>query len=158
MIMTRLTYFSRNRLGRLGGAVEDHLDDILIESVANNRRDDITGAMIHDDRWFAQVLEGGETVLSATFERILRDRRHSDVRLVRIQPVAARKFGPCWMARGSWSADTAELFRHYGESERFDPQLLLPERLGDLIEAVVSRTSQLPGRTPWTTRSATNAA
>ena len=82
MIITRLTYFSRNHCDRPGQSPDDGIKDIWIESVANNRRDDITGALIHDHAWFAQVLEGSEAVVSATFERILRDRRHSGIRLV----------------------------------------------------------------------------
>jgi FAD-dependent sensor of blue light len=158
MILIRLTYFSRSRLDRLGGASDDHIDDIVLESVTNNRRDDVTGAMVHDHKWFAQVLEGRETIVSATFERILRDPRHSDVTLVKMQPVAERRFATWWMARAARSADNADLFRHYGESDEFDPQLMLADRLGDLIEAVVSRLPQLQGSRPWTTRSDTNAA
>src|ERR1700722_8637417 len=71
MIIVRLTYYSRNCVG----PAHDPIHDILIESVANNRRDDITGALIHDHRWFAQTLEGSETMVSAAFERILRDER-----------------------------------------------------------------------------------
>src|SRR5260370_7783908 len=97
MIIVRLTYYSRISIDRAGGPMHDRIHDILIESVANNRRDDITGALIHDDKWFAQALEGPETLVSATFERILRDPRHSDVRLIKMQPVPVRPSAPSWM-------------------------------------------------------------
>jgi hypothetical protein len=155
MTITRLTYFSRNGLGP---SAADSIKDILIESVANNRRDDITAALVHDHRWFAQVLEGPEAAVAATLERILGDRRHCAVRLVKSQKVLARRFGAWWMAIVARQEDNADLFRHYGEREGFDPGLMTAERLGDLIEAVVFRASQLEGRTSWTTRSATNAA
>ena len=158
MIIVRLTYYSRNRLDRLAGAMRDRIHDILIESVANNRRDDVTGALIHDERWFAQALEGPETMVSATFERILRDRRHADVRLIKMQPVATRRFDAWWMACVARSADNADLFLHHCEGECFDPQLLRADRLGDLIEAVVARTPRHQGIAAWTTGSATNAA
>jgi hypothetical protein len=158
MIIVRLTYYSRNRVDRPGGPAHDRIRDILIESVANNRRDDITGALIHDDRWFAQALEGPETKVTATFERILRDPRHSDVRLIRMQPVPARQFAPWWMACVARSDDNADLFRHHCESECFDPQLMRADRLGDLIEAVVERSPAHLGKAAWTGGSATNAA
>src|SRR5258708_9820929 len=94
--MVSRTYYSRNRTDRWGGP--DRIHDILIESVANNRRDDITGALIHDDKWFAQALEGPEAKVTAAFERILRDPRHSDVRLLRMEAVAERRFSACWFA------------------------------------------------------------
>jgi Sensors of blue-light using FAD len=164
MIITRLTYFSRNHCHRPGQSPDDGIKDIWIESVANNRRDDVTGALIHDHAWFAQVLEGSEAVVSATFERILRDRRHSGIRLVKLQPVPARRFAAWWLAVVAHTQDNADLFRHYGESERFNPELIPTDRLGDLIEALVARAAQLQERATfqekgtWTTRSATNAA
>jgi len=158
MIIVRLTYFSRNHIDRSGGPIHDRIHDILIESVTNNRRDDITGALIHDDIWFAQALEGPETMVSATFERILRDPRHSDVRLIKMQPVPARRFAAWWMVCVGRGEDNADLFRHHCESECFDPQLMRPDRLGDLIEAVVARTARPQGNAAWTSGGATNAA
>ena len=158
MIIIRLTYYSRNRIDRSGGPMHDLIRDIVSESAANNRRDDITGALIHDDKWFAQALEGPEAMVSATFERILRDPRHSDVRLIKMQPVPTRRFGAWWMACVARSEDNADLFWHHCESECFDPQLMRAERLGDLIEAVAARTPRHQGMAAWTTGSVTNAA
>lgn len=145
MTIFRLTYYSRNRLDRAGGSVDEQIRGLLTQAVANNRRDDITGALIHHDMWFAQELEGPEMAVSATFERILRDRRHSDVRLIKMQPVPTRRFAAWWMACVPHNKDNSDLFRHHCESERFDPQLMRADRLGDLIEAVVARTPQRPG-------------
>ena len=132
MIIVRLTYYSRNLLDRLGGAIRDRIHDILIESVTNNRRDDVTGALIYDERWFAQTLEGPEPAVSATFERILRDPRHGE--------------------------DNAEIFRQHCESEPFEPPLMRADRLGDLIEAVAARAASHQGNAAWTAGSVTNAA
>jgi hypothetical protein len=158
MIIVRLTYYSRNRIDRTAGPMHDRIHDILIESVANNRRDDVTGALIHDDKWFAQALEGPETLVSATFERILRDPRHSDVRLIKMQPVETRRFAAWWMACVPRGFENAELFRRHCESERFDPQLMRADRLGDLIEAVVAHTPRQQGKTARPGGSITNAA
>jgi Sensors of blue-light using FAD len=158
MIIVRLTYYSRNRIDPTGGPMPDRIHDILIESVANNRRDDITGALIHDDKWFAQALEGPETLVSATFERILRDPRHSDVRLIKMQPVETRRFAAWWMACVPRSHENADLFRRHCESERFDPQLMRADRLGDLIEAVVAHMPRQQGKGARPGGSITNAA
>lgn len=158
MIIVRLTYFSRNRLDRSSGPMADLFSAILATSVANNRRDDVTGALIYDRKWFAQVLEGTEELVSRTFERILRDPRHSDVSLVKMETVTERRFGFWWMAGAACRDDNPELFRQYAEDGRFDPSLMRPDRLGDLIEAVVTGTAQSQGRKPWTTGSAMNAA
>src|SRR5688500_6229990 len=92
MTLIRMTYFSRIRLDRWSTGKEDGIAEILNTSVANNARDGITGALICDDRWFAQALEGAEAALSITFEKILRDPRHCDVSLVTMQPVMYRRY------------------------------------------------------------------
>ena len=158
MNIVRLTYFSHNNVDRLDRPPDDCIQDILIESVANNRRDDVTAALVHDRKWFAQVLEGPEAAVSATFERILRDHRHRDMRLVKMRPVPARRFAAWWLAIVACTHDTADLFRHYGESECFDPELMPADRLGDLIEALLARAPPIQGRASWTARSVTNVA
>jgi hypothetical protein len=146
MTITRLTYYSRINIEGGAQPIAERIDDILIVSVANNRRDDVTGALIHDGTWFAQVLEGAEGAVAATFERILRDPRHVDIRLVKLQPVANRRFAG-WMTLIGRDTENLDIFRHYGESERFAPQLMLAERLQDLIEALAARkqATQSPG-------------
>jgi hypothetical protein len=153
MILIRLTYFSRNHLDRFNGPMDDRIAEILATSVANNQRDDVSGALVYDPKWFAQTLEGREPVVSRTFERILRDQRHADVSLVAMQPITERCFATFPMAAVVRDEDNADLFRHYGGSRHFDPQLMRPDRLFDLIEALVDRVQE-HGRA----RSATSAA
>ena len=156
MIIVRLTYYSRNLVDHWVDRC-DRIHDILLRiGLTNNRRDDVTGALIHDDRWSCQALEGPETMVSATFERILRDPRHCDVRLIKMQPVPARLFAASWMACVARSEDNADLFRHHCESECFDPQLMRADRLGDLIEAVVARSPRHQEKVAW--GGVTNAA
>jgi hypothetical protein len=154
MILVRLTYFSRKCLDRATGDLG--VTAILAKSNVCNLHNNITGVLIHDDRWFAQVLEGAEQAISATFERILDDRRHADVALVAMQPIARRRYPAFAMGGFARSRDNDDLFRHYGERERFDPRQMRAERLADLIEAVVDRGVQ--GGASWTRRSVTTAA
>jgi hypothetical protein len=156
MKLIRLTYFSRNRLDQWYGSRDCGIAEILAISVANNLRDCITGALICDDRWFVQALEGAENKVSATFERILRDQRHRDVSLVTMQAVAERRYPNFAMVCLFRDEDNGDLFRHYGEDECFDPREMRADRLSDLIEAVADRGT--PGGPAWTTKRATNAA
>lgn len=159
-MLMRLIYFSRHRLDQWYDDRAHGVAEILAVAVANNRRDGITGALIHDDRWFAQVLEGDEAAVSATFERILRDPRHRDVSLVTMEGVSARRYADFAMACIGRSQDNGDLFRHYGEDEGFDPRQIRRDRLADLIEAVVRRGptgEQTTGEQTWTTKNATSA-
>jgi hypothetical protein len=156
MMLIRLTYFSRNRLNEWYGSKDCGIAEILATSVANNLRDCITGALICDDRWFVQELEGAESKVSAAFERILRDQRHCDVSLVTMQAVPARRFPNFAMACLCRDEDNRDLFRHYGENEVFDPRKMRADRLSDLVEAVADRGTT--GGQTWMKRGVTNAA
>jgi hypothetical protein len=153
MILIRLTYFSRSQLDQNR---DGRVCEITEASAINNRRDDITSALICDHHWFAQVLEGPESIVSLTFERILRDPRHSDVSLVTMQPIAERRYADYAIVAIPRSKDNDDLFRHYCEDERFDPRQMRADRLCDLIEAVVQRGAK--GGQSWTTANATSAA
>ena len=156
MMLIRLTYFSRARLDPWYANRDCGIAEILATSVANNLRDCITGALICDDRWFVQTLEGTESKVSAAFERILRDQRHRDVSLVTMQAVSERRFPDFAMVCVFRDEDNSELFRHYAEDDCFDPRQMRPDRLSDLIEAVVGDGAT--GGPAWTRKRATNAA
>lgn len=156
MMMIRLMYFSRHRLDDWYASRDCGIADILTQAVPNNLRDDITGVLVCDERWFMQVLEGAQDRVSAAFERILRDQRHRDVSLVTMQAVAARRYPDLAMNCVLRGRGNGDLFRHYGEDANFDPRQMRADRLSDLIEAVVQRATT--GRPEWMTRSVSTAA
>ncbi len=75
------------------------LAEILGQAERNNRRDQITGVIaLHGGR-FLQAAEGARSDLDRLLERIRRDARHQDVRLLAFGPISERAF-PNWaMAR-----------------------------------------------------------
>lgn len=78
---------------------------ILCVAQARNAQAGITGALMYSANWFGQVLEGGLLGVESTFARIQRDTRHSDIRVLRMEPVKAREFG-CWaMAEAGLAPD-----------------------------------------------------
>lgn len=154
MTLIRVTYFSRMCLNRTSRSRS--IARIVGRSVADNRRNGVTGALIYDDRWFAQILEGAEPALSATFERILRDPRHRDISLVEMRPIARRCLADFAMIGLPRTKDNDGLFRHYGGDGPFDPREMRADRLTDLIEAVVGHRAG--GGHPWTTGNVTNVA
>ena len=71
------------------------LSAILVASRANNRKNDITGALICRSDIFLQLLEGPEQQVKNTFEAIQNDDRHINVQHLINQPVEKRLF-PAW--------------------------------------------------------------
>ncbi len=157
MDLVRLVYHSRNRLDPNRPAA-DQVAEILAVSIACNERDDITGGLICDPRWFIQVLEGPAQAVTQTFERILRDARHKDVALVVMQPIAERRYGLSRMAHAAHNPDNMAIFSHFSDGKSFDPMLISTERLLDLADAVLHHRPGRQPSLPWMTRGANTAA
>ena len=71
------------------------LAGILIGARRNNRRDEITGALICRQDLYLQLIEGADAAIDALYARIMVDDRHSDVRLLLTDTVDRRMF-PEW--------------------------------------------------------------
>ena len=74
------------------------LDAILATSRRNNRRDGITGLLLHDGRRFLQVLEGPQPLVDAAFLRIRADPRHRASVMLHARQAEGRSFGEWDMA------------------------------------------------------------
>ena len=113
MIVTRLVYISENQIDPAQGSVVKQLAGILQASKRNNQRLGITGALVFDDMWFLQVLEGDRRAVWRQFERIGEDERHANVVLVEMREVEQRVFANWWMGLATRNAVTEHLFRPF---------------------------------------------
>lgn len=71
------------------------MSDILAEARPNNARDGITGCLTAIDGRFVQVVEGEADKLNDLIDRLLRDERHTELRVLERRTVAERAF-PQW--------------------------------------------------------------
>lgn len=74
------------------GVTEVDVQVILGTAQINNRRLDLTGMIAQSDGHFAQVLEGRVEAVATVLEKIHRDRRHRDVRVLLEEPIDKRQF------------------------------------------------------------------
>lgn len=86
--LTRLFYVSR---ATKKGASQI-ITDILREARAFNAANGISGLLTFDGEHFTQVLEGPVSTLNALMQRITKDDRHEDVRVLSCEPILARYF------------------------------------------------------------------
>lgn len=87
MAFTQLIYVSD-----LVNKNETELGPILESAVRHNREDGITGMLLYSGGNFLQVLEGTETQVRSTYERICHDPRHSNITLLTEEEVPERQF------------------------------------------------------------------
>jgi hypothetical protein len=108
MALTRLIYFSENKLGLVGRAGK--IAKLQAVAVDRNRQVEVTGALVYDDLWFVQALEGEQQAVKATFDRIARDRRHANTKTISLANVPERLFGEWSMGFAARNAKTEPLF------------------------------------------------
>jgi hypothetical protein len=128
--LRRLIYFS--------SATRELPDAELVELLAISRRNNaalgITGALLHHDRQFVQILEGPDAEVRRMFERIRQDSRHGAIGTVDSALVDERIFAGFTM--GWVTAATVE-------AEGFDPRLLRGQRIDDATVRVLLSTFRL---------------
>ncbi len=71
------------------------LIDIIGVSDRNNRRDQLTGALLRHGGFFIQAVEGARGDLDRLLTRLRQDRRHADIRILSDRTVEERQF-PDW--------------------------------------------------------------
>ncbi len=133
----RLVYASKNLLTGTDVEVSAAVTQILETSQRNNRKVEVTGALMFNAGAFAQVLEGPRRAVEATFERIQRDLRHSDVTVLQCGPAEGRGF-PNWsMAFVGHSAKGQALWDDISARSGFDTTRLDGDQVFSVLRDLV---------------------
>lgn len=131
----RLVYYSENRIP--AERLENEIESILTASRKNNVLVGISGALMFNKGYFAQVLEGAQPPIESTFERIQQDRRHGNVHLLEFVEAPTRSFQTWSMAFIGLSDNTSPALSAVASRSGFDPRNLdgiqLFERLRKLL-------------------------
>lgn len=88
---------------------DDALEGVLEHARSRNTADGLTGLLVHRNGRFMQLLEGPYDAVMSTYQRILADDRHDEVRLFAEESIHTRRFPEWSMAydRGSDGAGDA---------------------------------------------------
>ena len=73
--------------------VEPTVARILMQSRQNNTKCEIGGVLYFGDGHFFQALEGDRDAVNATYRKIQRDPRHTDVTMLSLRSIRQRVFG-----------------------------------------------------------------
>jgi hypothetical protein len=139
MELCRLVYYSTYNISTLANGVAADLKQILASAIRSNSECGVSGGLVFNRQYFAQVLEGEQGAVMQTFARIFKDRRHKDVVVVEKKQVSGRLFG-------EWSmgyAGNTELFKtvcaEFGHAGQFDPTRMSGSHLTAFIQALVTK-------------------
>jgi hypothetical protein len=126
----RLIYCSHSKIEP--DRTRSELGEIFDTARRNNRELGVTGALVVADDWFAQTLEGEESVVRKLYQDIATDSRHEQVTLLEATNVKDRTFGRWAMARVS-------------EDGGPDIRLLSNAKAGRIVEAGADPHQPRPG-------------
>jgi hypothetical protein len=143
MQLYRLVYHSKCNLISSGKPLAADLKQILATAISKNTERGITGGLIFNREYFAQVLEGENAAVMQAFSRIRKDPRHEEVAISEMEPIAERLFG-------AWSmgfAGNSELFKklcaEHGYAGKFNPKNMSGPDLTAFVLALVSHEENI---------------
>ncbi|MEO8409925.1 MAG: BLUF domain-containing protein [Propionivibrio sp.] len=116
-MLVRLLYASRAAAPLTTSVV----DAILAESRARNPKLGITGMLCYSDDLFLQVLEGGRDDVCELYNSIVRDDRHSNVRILTYEEISERRFGSWTMGHVNIATVNPSLLLKYAERPLLNP-------------------------------------
>jgi len=118
------------------------LMEILEVARFRNRKDDITRLYCYSNKRFLQGLEGPPEAVCETFYRIVRDTRHSEIRLLDFRHTASRLFGDWTMGFAGVGEITNDIVAKHSPDCEFaglarapDAALALVTELGPLLSS-----------------------
>lgn len=113
----QITYISSAR----GVISSEECSLILARSRINNRRINVTGALLFNSKRFLQAIEGEEQTVRALFAKINDDARHGAVVILNERKLETRQFGNWAMAFDDGSGETALREKIHGLLANTDP-------------------------------------
>lgn len=121
MYLSRLVYYSLVALESSTGSAFREVRSALQVGTQNNLDNGVTGGLLFNPTYFAQVLEGDREVISDTFCRITQNPKHRGIVIVESRPISERMFAT-WHVGFAGKSDLAKrLYLKYGTSNEFDP-------------------------------------
>ncbi|MEL7290656.1 MAG: BLUF domain-containing protein [Pseudomonadota bacterium] len=129
MFLTRLVYASTIEKGFDLSTVEN----IVYSAREHNQALDVTGMLCFDRNFFLQCLEGSRTNVNLVYQRILNDKRHSEIIMLDYREISAREFSQWSMGYSPSSSLTAPLYLRYSGAKEFNPYAMSGESAYQLL-------------------------
>lgn len=140
MYLQRLIYYSHNAIKALNKPATGEIKTILAASKRNNPAAGITGALLFNGTYFAQVLEGDRKAITETFCRISSDPRHCDIVIMEAKPITERLFSDWSLGFAGHSDVMDNLYVKFGPTVGFNPAKMSADGLLGLVVDVHRHT------------------
>ena len=140
-MLVRLLYASRSAAPLQAQVI----DAILAQSRDHNPKLGITGMLCYSDDLFLQVLEGGRDEVCELYNTIVRDDRHTNVRLLSFEEIAERRFGSWTMGHVNVATVNPSLLLKYAKLPVLNPFICSGQASMALLDELIA-TASVVGR------------
>lgn len=121
MPLSQIVFYSRNLVKLTGGSMRDMVRDILASCNRYDHASGITGALVFNEDFFLQAMEGETATISEQLWNLAADSRHSGMVLVSAVPVQQRALRGWMVGYAGRSEALNALYLQYGPTAKFDP-------------------------------------
>ena len=148
-LILRLTYVSR--YNKENANVE--VARILEQARRNNKRKGITGALVINENYFLQVIEGARPVINDLLRKLINDKRHFDLNIIESREVNERHWSEWSMKYLTINEQNVESVLKYSASNEFQPYLMNASQITMFIEKLLELQEQQERRLSELTKS-----
>ena len=143
--LTRLTYVSQATFKpfHTPEGMECHVAQILTISRKNNRENQLFGALYYGSGNFFQCLEGEKTAVEALYNRLKKDLRHNNLKILQQQPIEQFSFADWDMKYAMIDQQARDFIKQHG-LRKFDPSQFSPEMTQQFINILVNNGQDIP--------------
>lgn len=131
-IIIRLTYISCYNTSNANIEVAR----ILEQARRNNERNGITGALVINESYFLQVIEGSRPIINALLQKLVNDDRHFSLSVVECHEIEQRRWSKWSMQYLKPSDGNKEDVLKFSSSATFNPYLMSATQIRLFIEAL----------------------
>lgn len=131
-LILRLTYVSRHNPHNANIEVTR----ILAQARRNNERNGITGALVINDDYFLQSIEGSRPVINELLRKLVKDDRHFSLQIIECCEVEQRYWGKWSMKHLTPRDQDKEYVRKFSAGIVFNPYLMNASQILKFIETL----------------------
>jgi hypothetical protein len=137
MPLHRIVFYSSNETSFSSSSMRDFVRNVLESCSRHEALAGLTGALLFNEHFFLQVMEGDKVAISQRMWRLAQDERHSLMVILAAGAIPRRAFLTWSVGYAGRSDELDKLYLRYGPAPKFDPTHMIATSAVDMVEEFV---------------------
>lgn len=125
------------------GGIDGHVAQILETARRENKKNDLVGALYYGNGYFFQCLEGPQSKIDMLYSKLLRDPRHTDLKILSTSAIDRIGFTSWEMKFATIDREIRAFLRNHSMI-KFDPYKFDPIMSNKLVEILHDADEEAP--------------